>query len=398
MLQNEMVRAASPSFFQPVQGVQGLEGKSGVAWSVVHGGVALKRTPRRIRVAPRSAFLVRWICSLAIVALILGAAPFADSWTMPGDNTNRTALREVKDETGRMVKIPQPVHRIVSLAPSVTETLFALGLGDRVVGDTDFCDYPPEAKKKTHIGGPVDPNIEAIAALHPDLVVATRSINRLASVDSLERLGIPVYATDPHTVEEVLASTERLGDLLGAGDAGRTLSMNLRERLSRMDDKLAGLPPQNVLMVVWLDPLISIGRESFLYDGLRRAGAHSVIDTSQPWPNINLEQVIKLQPKYLIFSSDDSRQVQRQLAELEERPAWQLLDAVRDRKFIVVGEALSHPSPRLIDGIEQLARALYPAQFAGSQKPAEFSAQVSEFLLTRLSQPTFAFSKTGGSP
>src|SRR5579872_4617030 len=217
--------------------------------------VLIKDTARRISLAPTGVFLIRWLVALAIGCLLLAGARVESLQAMPRDNTTGPASREVTDETGRSVRIPQPVRRIVSLAPSVTETLFALGLGDRVVGDTDFCDYPAEAKQKTRIGGPINPNIEAIAALHPDLVVATRSINRLASVHSLEQLGIAVYATDPRTVGQVLTSTQRLGELLDAGNAGRSLATDLGRRLSDLDQRLAGLPPKNVLMVVWLDPL-----------------------------------------------------------------------------------------------------------------------------------------------
>jgi iron complex transport system substrate-binding protein len=360
--------------------------------------VLLKDTARRISLAPARAFLIRWLIALMIGSL-LAAARVEPLHAMPRDNTTAPASRQVKDETGRLVRIPQPVRRIVSLAPSVTETLFALGLGDRIVGDTDFCDYPPEARQKRRIGGPVDPNIEVIAALHPDLVVASRSINRLASVHSLEQLGIPVYGTDPRSVDQVLTSTQRLGDLLGAGDAGRSLLANLRERLSQIDRRLAGLPPETVMMVVWLDPLISVGRNTFLEDALRRAGAHSVIDTQQSWPNINLEEVIRLQPKYLIFSSDDPQQVQRQLAELQDRPAWRQLDAVRNRRFIVVSEAISHPSPRLIDGIEQLAAALYPFRFAPQAAFAAAAAgHLPQFLVARVSRPVFASLSAGGAP
>jgi len=362
------------------------------------GQVLIKDTPGRIFLAPARGFLIRWLVALTMGCLLLSGARVESLQAMPRDNTTGPASREVTDETGRSVRIPQPVRRIVSLAPSATETLFALGLGDRIVGDTDFCDYPPEAKRKTRIGGPVDPNIEVIAALHPDLVVAT-PVNRIASVHSLEQLGIPVYGTDPRSVEQVLTSTERLGELLGAGDAGRSLLANLRARLSQIDRRLVGLPPQTVMMVVWLDPLISVGRNTFLEDALRRAGAHSIIDTQQSWPNINLEEVIRLQPKYLIFSSDDPQQVQRQLAELQDRPAWRQLDAVRNRRFIVVPEAISHPSPRLVDGIEQLAAALYPSRFAAQASfGIHASGQLPQFLVARLSQPVLAFSAPGGAP
>jgi iron complex transport system substrate-binding protein len=369
----------------------------------VRGAVSIKDTRGRIHLAQRSAPLVRWMFAglsrfagqfAGLVAASGMIAPLllsgATAQAVPSDRTMSDASHiEVKDETGRAVRIPRIVRRIVSLAPSVTETLFALGLGDRVVGDTNFCDYPPEARTKVRIGGPINPNIEAIAALHPDLVVATRSINPPASVRSLEQLGIPVYATDPHTVEQVLTSTQRLGELLDAGDAGRSLAADLGRRLSALDQRLAGLPPKNVLMVVWLDPLISVGHDTFLEDALRRAGAHSVIDTRQSWPNVNLEQVIRLQPDYLVFSSDDPQQVQRQLAELQQRPGWRRLEAVRNRRFIVVSEAISHPSPRLVDGIEQLARALYPSQFTARAAGSDGIALFPAFILAQSSGPIF---------
>jgi iron complex transport system substrate-binding protein len=377
------------------------------------GTVFIKDTSRRIHLALARAFLVRWVVVLAIGDLLFAGlrigsvmiAPLvlcgaATPQAMPRENLTGSASRiEVTDETGRMVRIPQPVRRIVSLAPSVTETLFALGAGDRLVGDTDFCDYPPEAKQKARIGGPVNPNIEVVAALHPDLVVATREINRPASVRSLEELGIAVYATDPHTVEQMLASTERLGELLGAGDAGRLLVANLRRRLSEVDQRLAGLPAKNVLMVVWLDPLISVGRNTFLDDALRRAGARSVIDSPQSWPTIDLEQVVRLQPDYLILSNDNAQQVQRELTELRERPGWRRLDAVRNRRYIVLSEAISHPSPRLVDGIEQLARALYPSEFAaGAAFLGDPPVNSRKFVIAPISQPLFPSTQADGCP
>jgi iron complex transport system substrate-binding protein len=340
------------------------------------GTVSFTHTLVTIHLAQTRGFLIRWLSPVAVLdlffvavgitALIIAPLIFcgaAAAQSMTPDNTNSSRI-DVTDETGRVVRLPQPIRRIVSLAPSVTETLFALGLGDRVVGDTDFCDYPAEAKKKSHVGGPVNPSIEAVAALHPDVVIVSTEIDRLDSVHSLEQLGIPVYATAPHTVDEVLSSTERLANLLGAGDGGRELVAKLRGRLADLDRRLAGLPPKGVLMIVWLDPLISVGRNEFLNDALRRAGARSVVDSPQAWPTIDLEEIMHTQPEYLIISNDNTQQVQRELDELQKLPAWRQLEAVRNRRFIVLSEAISHPSPRLIDGIEQLARALYPSKFA----------------------------------
>ncbi len=200
---------------------------------------------------------------LSLVVASLSVASMTRAQSMP-PATNVTSRLVVTDEMGRTVEVPQPVRRIVSLAPSLTETLFALGVGDRVVGDTDFCDYPEEAKTKTHVGGPVTPSIEQIAALHPDLVLVTRDINREATVHTLEQLGIAVYATDPRSVEQVLTSTEGLGRLLGAGEQGQALVADLRRRLSDLAERLSGLEAKSALFVVWEDPLISVGRDTFL--------------------------------------------------------------------------------------------------------------------------------------
>jgi iron complex transport system substrate-binding protein len=308
-------------------------------------------------------------------ALILAGAPMgACARTEPPQAEQAAAGKSssvrVTDEMGRGVTVPQPVRRIVSLAPSVTETLFALGLGDRVVGDTNYCDYPAEAKSKTRVGGPVDPNLETIAALHPDLVVATRSINRQSTVNSLEHLGIAVYATDPRTVEQVLSSTERLGRLIRGGgakvegtDKGGELATQLRSRLGIVRDAIAGVAPKSVFFVVWQEPLITVGRNTFLADALRWAGARPALAPAQDWPNVSLEAVIRAAPEYLIFSSDDRAKALQQIAGLRNQPGWKTLAAMRANRIIVLPEAISHPSPRLVDAIEELARALYPERF-----------------------------------
>ena len=289
------------------------------------------------------------------------------------------------DEAGRTVRVPQPIRRIVSLAPNLTETVFALGAGDLVVGDTDYCNFPPEAKKKVRIGGPVNPSLEKIAALRPDLVLATRAINRLATVQSLEQLRISVYVTDPRTVDEVLSSTERLGRLLGSEEQSATLVAGLRNKLQRVQERLSGSEPRSVFFVTWVDPLISVGRNTFLADALRLAGARSVIDTPQDWPQVNLEQVVSSQPEYLVFSSDDPDQIHRQLAELRGRPGWLGLEALRRDRIVILSEAFSQPAPRLIDAIEQLARALHADRFSSAQPAARPAARLS-----------FGFAAAGG--
>jgi iron complex transport system substrate-binding protein len=187
----------------------------------------------------------RWkmpaFCLLPAV-LILAASASAQTASAPSAALP-PVYREVTDETGREVRIPQPVRRIVSLAPSMTETVYALGLQEQLVGDTDYCDYPADAQKKTKVGGATNPSIEEIVALKPDVVLAIKSLNRPETVHALEGLGISAYASDPHSVSDILSSTAKLADVLGAPETGVSLSAELQQRLSDLQQHLEGVSP-----------------------------------------------------------------------------------------------------------------------------------------------------------
>jgi cobalamin transport system substrate-binding protein len=273
------------------------------------------------------------------------------------------SYRQVTDEIGRTIRVPQSIRRIVSLAPNLTETIYALGLQDNLVGDTDYCDFPAEAQQKTRVGGPVNPSIEAVAALHPDLVLVTKNLNRLETVQALADVGIPSYATDPHTVEAIIASIAHLADLLGASQTGTVLAANLEHELSMLREHVAALPPRRVLFIVWTEPLISIGKGTFIADALRQAGAASVIDSSQNWPQVSLEEVVRLQPEFLIFVESHSGVQPHAADALADLPGWRLLDAVRNRRYATISDAINRPAPRLLSAVEDLARQLHPEAF-----------------------------------
>jgi len=307
--------------------------------------------------------------ALLLAFLLLGALDVSAQATSPGP-PSQPATREVVDEMGRTVRIPLSPSRIVSLAPSLTETIYALGLQDRLVGDTDFCDYPVEAQKKPKVGGIINPNLEEIASLHPDLVLATKSINRLDTVRALDTLGIPSYATtDPHSVAEIISSTQKLADVLGASEAGKSLSDDLQSRLAALQAKLAAVPPRRVLFIVWTEPLISTGQHTFIADVLRNAGAVSIVESSQDWPQMSLEEVVRLQPDYLVFASSHSESAARDFEALAARPGWRILDAVRNRRYAVISDAVNRPAPRIVSAIEELARQLHPEAFQVSPVP-----------------------------
>ena len=281
---------------------------------------------------------------------------------------NTAPGRVVTDETGRRVAIPADVKRVVTLAPNLTETIYALGLEGRLAGDTDYCDTPSAAKLKPHVGGAQNPSLEAIVALHPDLVLATTSINRIATVDALAKVGIAVYTTDPQTVRGMLESTARIADAMGASAQGAELVARLQARLDALAARLANVPPVHVLFVVWENPLITIGQNTFIADALRWAGAESVIVSKQKWPDITFEEVVRLQPDYIVFASNHAGFEKDELSALRSRADWKQLRAVELGHVAVMSEEVNRPSPGLVDAIEQLAREVHPDAFRDTEK------------------------------
>jgi iron complex transport system substrate-binding protein len=282
------------------------------------------------------------------------ATTVAVAQTSEAPSSASPVYREIVDETGR------------------TETIYALGLQDKLVGDTDYCDYPPDAQKKPKVGGALNPSLEQIAYLKPDLVVVTRHLNSLDTVHSLDTLGIPSYGTDPKNIDEIVASTKRLGEVLGAPEAGASVADDLRKRLEVLRQKIAALPPKRALFIVWTDPLISVGKDTFIADALKRAGATSIIDSSQDWPQVSLEEVAHLQPDVLVFADSHSEAVPRNLDQLATRPGWRIIDAVRNKNYAVISDAVNRPAPRIVSAIEDLAAKLHPEAFA--DKPAVLNA------------------------
>jgi iron complex transport system substrate-binding protein len=321
------------------------------------------------------AYAMQRVRVFAVAALLLTGLPVrAQSSTPTPAPPTPPVMREVVDEFGRTVRVPQLPSRIVSLAPSLTETLYALGVQDRLVGDTDYCDYPPDAQKKRKVGGPINPNLEEIAALHPDLVLVTKEINRLDTVRALDTLGIPTYATRAQNVDEILSTTQKLADLLGVPETGKSLTADLQARLSALHAKLEALPPSRVLFVVWTHPLISVGKNTFITDALSKADAASIVNATQDWPQMNLEEVVRLQPEYLVFAASHPDSAARDFESLSVLPGWKLLDAVRNRRFAIISDAVNRPAPRIVSAIEDLARQLHPSAFQDSPAPEKPAA------------------------
>ena len=263
-----------------------------------------------------------------------------------------TADRVFIDEQGRAVKINSDPQRIISLAPSVTETLFALGLSDRIVGVTSYCDYPPEAAQKERVGDTMRPSLEKIIALKPDLVIASTASQLEQFVQRLDELGVPIYVSNPRLLDDVLSSIERIGEIAGAKQRALELSRTLRERIEAIGRRSATLGKPKVLFILGTEPLITVGKMSFVSDLIRRAGGESISDdVSEDYPQYSLETAVAKQPEVIFLQAGESDLPSR----LKQTPA-----ARADRVYRLNDDLLLRPGPRIVDGLEQMAAKIHP--------------------------------------
>lgn len=288
----------------------------------------------------------------AALCLLTAAAPAAG------------ASRVVTDHLGREVRLPARPQRIVSLAPNLTEIVFALGLGDRLVGVTDFCDYPPAARHVARVGGVTSPSAEQVLALEPDLVLATTAGNGREEILALARLGLPVVVTDPRDLDAVADSFVLIARAAGAAEAGEQLAAAFRGRLDAVRRALAGAPRPRTLLLVWPEPLIAAGPRTFLSRLLELAGAVNALAAAESWapstaaayPVIGLESFLALAPEVIVLAAQQGTT----LGALARLSRYREVPAIRDGRVAAIDQAiLFRPGPRLVEAAEQLARALH---------------------------------------
>jgi iron complex transport system substrate-binding protein len=266
---------------------------------------------------------------------------------------------EVRDMAGRTVRVPDRPARVVSLAPSLTEIVFALEAADRLVGVTQHCDYPPAAAEKPRVGGIYTPNFEVILSLRPDLVMATTEANRDDHVRALDDLGLPVYVVRGESFAAVLASIDRVGALLGREETARRLADGMRRRADAITRAVSGARPPRVLYVIWGNPLIVPGRGAMITDLIRRAGGASVsADEPLEFPRFAVEEAVARRPERVVIARHGRESLE---GRLREWPHLALLPAVREgRVHAIDGDLMVRAGPRIVDGLEALARLLHP--------------------------------------
>jgi iron complex transport system substrate-binding protein len=269
----------------------------------------------------------------------------------------------VSDAVGRKVTLPDTPRRVVALAPSITEIVFTLERQDRLVGVSQHSDYPPEAAALPQVGSYVNLNVERIAALQPDLCLAIKDGNPLAVVEQLESFGIPVYAVDPVDLQTVIQSVIAIGDVLNAQPRAKSVVARMEERLRQVSARISTAERRpKVFFQIGVSPIVSVGSATFIDKLITLAGGINVAAGPTPYPRFSREQVIGLAPEVMIVSSMDRAAVFEQV--LDEWRQWPSIPAVRDKAlFIAPTNLFDRPTPRLVEGLELLARLIHPELF-----------------------------------
>ena len=267
------------------------------------------------------------------------------------------ASRTVTDELGRTVIVPDHPHRLVCLIPSVVDDVYALGAGADVLAVSDYTKYPAAAKTKPRIGLPLSPSLETIVSLHPDLVLGSADSNHIQIVNQLQQYGIPVFMVDPHGIAGIYKSIQSLGLVLNRGSSANDLIARLHSRENAVRARALGKPVVRVFMPIWYDPVITIGKHSFITELIAVAGGKSVTDDiSQEWPQVSLEAVIARAPEAILLVKGSKMS----LKDLSTRPGWSNLAAIKRGRIDYVDDRIDFPSPVAFDAMEELAKQFHP--------------------------------------
>ncbi len=271
----------------------------------------------------------------------------------------------VTDQMGREVVIEEVPQRIISLSPSNTEVAFALGLGDRIVGVTEYCNYPPEALEKNHVGGFSTPSIEKIVELGPDLILA--STIHEEEVLRLEDLGISVLVIESSTLIELYTSISLAAEITGVSVNGEQLIASIQQRIGVVEAAVAAVSEEeqvHVFYEVYSDPLMSAGSRAFINEIITLAGGINIFgDIEENYPQISAEVVAEKQPDIILFP-DYHGTAETVIDDMAGRPGWESVPAVQNEKvFAINDDSFARPGPRVVEAVEEAAEIFYPELF-----------------------------------
>src|SRR4030042_1389985 len=274
-----------------------------------------------------------------------------------------SATKTFKDEVGREAIFPFPPKRIVSLAPNITEILFSLGLDEEIVGVSMHCNFPEKAKSRAQVGSYISLDFEKITSLKPDLIIATGAGNTRDMVDRLEKLGFQTYVIYPKKFDDILKSIAHIGQVVNRDREARVIIEGMRKRSQRVTELTKGLPPPKVFIQIGDVPIVTVGKGSFADDLIRLAGGENIAGKEKEvYPRFGMEEILKRSPEVIVISSMNPRGDYQKI--LQEWARWKTIPAVKNgRIHLIDSDLLDRPSPRIIDGLEELARVLHPEKF-----------------------------------
>lgn len=286
-------------------------------------------------------------CLLIFCALIFNGCGKENSQPAADQPT-----REITDDLGRSVKIPEKIGRAVSLAPNLTEIVFAVGAGDKLVGRTSYDNFPPEAEKIQAIGDTMSPNIENIVALKPQIVLVSTASQIENFTQTLDRQNIAYFVTNPQSLEGIYKSINQIGEIFGTETEARKTVEILQKRVAAVEEKTGNTEKVEVFLQISREPLYTIGADSFLTDLIERAGGASVTkNVPTAYPKLSKETALALNPDVIILSESEDN--------LAPNDAFKNSPAIRNgRVFKINADIISRPGPRIVDALEQIANGL----------------------------------------
>ncbi len=261
------------------------------------------------------------------------------------------------DDLGKRVIIPAAPQRIISLAPSITEILFALDLGERVIGVTTYCDFPAATKAKEKVGDTLKPNLERIIALKPDLVLLSTASQLEKITQQLEQLGIPVFVTNPKTVDEVISSIRKIGEITGAKQKADTVAAEMQQKIRVVEIQAHTMHPR-VLYVLQLSPLITAGKKTFINDLINLADAQSISgEETVDYPQFSRETALARAPEVIIIPASHGTEI---VSTTDVKNAFATTPAVKNNRIITIDpDLIDRPGPRIVEGLSALEAKIH---------------------------------------
>lgn len=274
-------------------------------------------------------------------ALAVLAAPLAGAAT-------------VRDDAGHMVTLDKPAARVIAMAPHVTELLFAAGGGDRIVGAVNYSDYPEAAKRIPRIGSNREIDLERVIAMKPDLIVAWMHNNSERQIEMVRKLGVPVFLSDPQTLEGIPENVARLGQLMGTGAVANSVAGELRKQLASLRARYAGRPTVRAFYQVWDKPLYTLSGKHIVTDALRLCGGENIFDKlTVTAPIVSVESVLQADPEAIFGTAE------KNYGGVKLWKPYATLTATRNGNlFTVDGDLLNRAGPRMIAGTALMCEKL----------------------------------------